>query len=204
MTASGQTDMRQSAGRWRRHTFLIFTGLVLDPSRVLAFYSIHLISELTPPSASDEALLFSHPVTFNSTNPPLGALARDPFMVTSPEAACRNIALLAFPLRMLGLLLPLDVRDVRSSLLELGGGVGFPILPRPLIAMSIFRSPSRSGRAPPLSCLAPPLRFAAGPRGALRGLCVRAAMVAAGTYTRYLSNGVRTAEDCAFACVCVQ
>jgi hypothetical protein len=170
--ASWHGDTQQSSECWRQHTFLIFTSLVREPSRWLAFFSIHLIRLLTPPSASDEALLFSQPVILRSTNPPLGAVVRVSFMGTSLDAACLRIALLAFALRIPARP-PLPPLDVESR--ALGGGVDFPILPLPLTAMSIFTSPSRSPLRMP-----PPRRLAAGPRGAFRGLSLRADMAAAG------------------------
>ena len=178
--ARRRNKLRRLTRYWRQHTFLIFTSLVLDPSLWLAFFSIHLMSELTPPSASEEALLFSHPVTLSSTSPPLDALGRGSFIDTSPEAACLRIALRALPLSALPLALALDNREVRS-LLGPAGGVDFPILPLPLTAVPMVRSPSRSVREPP----GPPRRLAEGPRGAWRGLWLRGAMVAAGI-SRYL------------------
>ncbi len=186
--ASWHGDTQQSSECWRQHTFLILTSLVREPSRWLAFFSNHFIRLLTPPSAFDEALLFSQPVILRSTNPALGAVVRVPFMDTSLAAACLMMALLAFALRIPALPLR-PPRDVESR--ALGGGVAFPILPLPLTAISIFTSPSRS----PLR-IPPPRRPAAGPRGAFRGLWLRADMVAAGMLDcRQNSAGIRDGCD---------
>ena len=172
MEASWHGDTQQSSKRWRQHTFLILTSLVREPRRWLAFFSIHLIRLLTPPSASEEALLFSQPVIWRSTRPARGAAVLTSFIGTSLDAADRRIALLALALSIPARP-PLPPLDVES--LELGGGVDFPILPLPLTATSMLTSPSRSPlRAPP------PRRLAAGPRGGLRGLWPRAVMAAAG------------------------
>ena len=182
MEASWHGDTQQSSRCWRQHTFLILTSLVREPSRWLAFFSIHLMRLLTPPSESDEALLFSQPVIWRSTNPPLGAVGRASFIDTSPAAAFLRMALLALSLSIPALP-PLPPLGGRSRLF--GGGVDFPIPPRPFTAMSIFTSPSRSAlRIPPR-----PRRFAAGPRGAFRGLWLRAPMAAAGMFGEALSGG---------------
>lgn len=122
--------------------------------------------ELTPPSASSEALLFSQPVTLSSVKPPLAGAARPSLMETSPDAACRRMAPLAVRLRIPS---PRAVR-MGVSLLP-GDAVDLPIRPRPLAIRSIFMSPSLSARA---------LLLAAGPRGASRGGWLRDVMAGAG------------------------
>jgi len=153
---------------WRRHTFLILTFLTLEPNRLLAFFSSHLMSELTPPSASPEALLLFQPVTFSSTKPPLAPPVRSSLIATSrvPDA-CRRISRCAcapsIPPR-LGLLAP-------SFRGPVGGPVPFPTPPRPFTGRPMVRSPSRSA-------FIAARRVAAGPRGAARGAVWRATMLA--------------------------
>ena len=182
MEASWHGDTQQSWRCWLKHTFFILTSLVREPSRWLAFFSIHLIRLLTPPSASDEALLFSHPVMLRSTSPPFGAVGRASFIDTSPAAAFLRMALRACSLRIPALP-PRPPLDVVSRLF--GGGVALPILPRPFTEMSMVTSPSRS----PLRIPPRPRRFAAGPRGAFRGLWVRVAIGPSGILNEPLSGG---------------
>lgn len=129
------------------------------------------MSELTPPSASPEALLFSQPVTLSSTKGPLGVVDLASRMATSPAAAWRKIAFRAVPLMMPALPSPLVVR-AEEPLLLLADGVALAIRPAPFTTPMV--------RSPSLSALTPPLLLAAGPRGAFRGLWLRAAAVGAG------------------------
>ena len=168
MAAGGQSDIRRAAGFWRQHTFFTLTALAREPRRLLAFFSIQVMSELTPPSAFEEALLLSHPVSSSSTRPPFGPVEGRALLIeTSPPAACLMMALRAAPVRMPDGFAPVrEARDIRSRG-PVGAALPFVMPPRaplPLTTTSIFRSPSRSV-LPPRACL-----LAAGPRGALRGV----------------------------------
>lgn len=111
-------------------------------------------------------------MTLISAKPPLGTLGLVSLIETSLAVTCFAIALRDFSLsRLRGAPPrddpPLDTRDVRSRV-GVGGGVAvdLPILPLPLTATPMVRSPSRSGRKP----LPRPRLDAAGARGAFRGL----------------------------------
>ena len=69
--------LRNDLHRRNRHTFLIFTALLLCPGPVLdvAFFSSQAMSEFRPPSSLEAALLDFQPVTLISSDGPSNALA---------------------------------------------------------------------------------------------------------------------------------
>jgi hypothetical protein len=144
------------------------TVLTLELKRLLAFFSSHVMSELTPPSGFVDALLLFQFETLSSVRPREGT-DLDPFIATSPAPACLRIALWLAALRIPPLLLP-AVRSLRAF----AEPDDFPTLPpRALVGPSIARSPSRSAFI--LS-----RRVAAGPRGGfLEPRAARATIVAA-------------------------